>query len=64
MDWFLYDNGLRHERVKDARAVVCNAGWAHPVQDTINNKSLTINSFRMMHKITIHFGKKFTDSNW
>ena len=25
MDWFLYDNGLRHERVKDVRMWGCRS---------------------------------------
>ena len=29
MDWFLYDNGLRHERVKQIANVQWNNGYCH-----------------------------------
>ena len=48
MDWFLYDNGLRHERVKNlARLLKLN----HSVKNK-NKKNIT-----KMHYLVLNFGK-------
>ena len=50
MDWFLYDNGLRHERVKHVLNKTCSSVWK-----TAKTNSYSLTKFK--------FGKQWLQSN-
>ena len=57
MDWFLYDNGLRHERVTTKRVKV------FPEEDEILIQPLQLKSFRevISKKLTVFRGQPVKD---
>ena len=48
MDWFLYDNGLRHEKVK---IIYPTINEKHLIQENLAQKTITT----LLKQISLHF---------